>query len=71
MPLIKCNGPWDKTFDCLIEIIYDGRLVVEAFGLRCRKSPPQQRPVRCMYESEEQLAQDGLRFMKSNIAQRT
>ena len=64
------NVRWDETFDTLHEIGYDGFLVIEAFGLLLEKLVPTCKIWRRMYESERQLAADGLAFMKEQVAQR-
>ena len=64
------NVRWAENFDTLKEIGYDGWLVVEAFGLALPELVAATKIWRRMYESEEQLARDALRFMKENVAQR-
>ncbi len=64
------NVRWGETFDTLHEIGYDGPLVIEAFGLSLEKLLPATKIWRRMYQSERQLAADGLRFMKSEVAKR-
>jgi D-psicose/D-tagatose/L-ribulose 3-epimerase len=66
----KGNIRWDETFDTLKEIGYDNLLVIEAFGLALKKLIPATKIWRRMYESERQLAADGLRFMKAEVAKR-
>jgi D-psicose/D-tagatose/L-ribulose 3-epimerase len=61
---------WAETFDTLKEIGYDNLLVIEAFGLSLRKLIPATKIWRRMYENERQLAADGLRFMKAEVAKR-
>ena len=61
---------WDETFDALKEIDYDGLLMIEAFGLALPEIAAATKIWRRMYESEEQLARDGLAFMKSEVAKR-
>jgi D-psicose/D-tagatose/L-ribulose 3-epimerase len=61
------NVRWDETFDALSEIGYDRMLVIEAFGLLLEKLVPTVRIWRRMYNSERQLASDGLRFMKEQV----
>ena len=61
------NVRWDETFDALSEIGYDHLLVIEAFGLLLEKLVPTVRIWRRMYDSERQLASDGLRFMKEQV----
>ena len=64
------NVRWDANFDTLHEIGYDNLLVIEAFGLALEKLVPATKIWRRMYESERQLATDGLAFMKAEAAKR-
>jgi D-psicose/D-tagatose/L-ribulose 3-epimerase len=64
------NVRWGETFDTLFEIGYDGLLVIEAFGLSLEKLLPATKIWRRMYQSERQLAADGLKFMKDEVARR-
>jgi D-psicose/D-tagatose/L-ribulose 3-epimerase len=64
------NVRWDANFDTLKEIGYDNLLVIEAFGLALEKLIPATKIWRRMYESERQLATDGLAFMKAEVAKR-
>jgi len=64
------NVRWDETFDALKAVGYDNLLVIEAFGLALEKLVPATKIWRRMYESEEQLARDGLAFMKAQVAKR-
>ncbi|MFZ5828668.1 MAG: sugar phosphate isomerase/epimerase family protein [Planctomycetota bacterium] len=64
------NVRWRRNFDTLHEIGYDGPMVIEAFGLALEKIVPATKIWRRMYESERQLASDGLKFMKSEVARR-
>jgi D-psicose/D-tagatose/L-ribulose 3-epimerase len=64
------NVRWDETFDALKEIGYNGTLVIEAFGLALEKLVPATKIWRRMYQSERQLAADGLNFMKAEVAKR-
>ena len=61
---------WKATFDALKEVNYNGWLVVEAFGLALPEIAAATKIWRRMYSSEEQLAKDGLAFMKSQVAAR-
>ncbi len=61
---------WDETFDVLKEVGYDGWLMIEAFGLALPELAAATKIWRRMYESEEQLARDGLAFMKEHYAKR-
>jgi D-psicose/D-tagatose/L-ribulose 3-epimerase len=64
------NVRWAETFDTLKEIGYDGRMVVEAFGLALPGLVAATKIWRRMYASEEQLARDALAFMKREWAKR-
>jgi D-psicose/D-tagatose/L-ribulose 3-epimerase len=64
------NVRWKKTFDTLHDVGYDGYLMIEAFGLALPELVAATKIWRRMYESEEQLARDGLAFMKSQVAER-
>lgn len=61
---------WTTTFDELYEIGYDGWMMIEAFGTALPQLAAATKIWRRMYDSEEQLARDGLRFMKSQWAAR-
>ncbi len=61
---------WAETFDALTEIGYDGWLVIEAFGQALPGIAAATKIWRRMYEDEEQLARDGLAFMRSEWAKR-
>ena len=61
---------WDETFNTLKETGYEGWMVVEAFGLALPELVAATKIWRRMYESEEQLAKDALKFMKSEWATR-
>jgi D-psicose/D-tagatose/L-ribulose 3-epimerase len=58
--------PWAATFKTLKETGYDGWMVIEAFGLALPELAAATKIWRRMYSSEEQLARDGLAFMKSH-----
>jgi D-psicose/D-tagatose/L-ribulose 3-epimerase len=64
------NVRWDENFDALREINYDNIMVIEAFGLSLERLIPATKIWRRMYDSEAQLATDGLNFMKSEVAKR-
>lgn len=64
------NVRWTENFDALHEIGYDGLMVVEAFGLALDKLVAATKIWRRMYQSEQQLAGDALRFMKAEVAKR-
>jgi D-psicose/D-tagatose/L-ribulose 3-epimerase len=61
---------WQETFDALKKIKYDGWLTIEAFGLALPSVAAATKIWRKMYVSEEQLASDGLKFMKREVAKR-
>jgi D-psicose/D-tagatose/L-ribulose 3-epimerase len=61
---------WKATFDALKEVNYDGWLMIEAFGLALPEIAAATKIWRKMFSSEEQLAKDGLAFMKSQVASR-
>lgn len=56
---------WKETFDALRRIGYRGSLTIEAFGQGLPELAAATKIWRRMFESEEQLARDGLRFMKA------
>ena len=64
------NVRWDETFDTLKEIGYDNLLVIEAFGMALERLIPATKIWRRMYQGEHQLAADGLKFMKEQVAKR-
>jgi len=64
------NVRWAENFDTLKEVGYDGWLMIEAFGLALPELVAATKIWRRMYQSEEQLARDGLAFMKGQCAQR-
>lgn len=64
------NVRWAENFDTLREIEYDGWLMIEAFGLALPELVAATKIWRRMYESEEQLARDGLAFMKAEHSNR-
>ena len=64
------NIHWDETFDTLKEVNFDNIMVIEAFGLSLERLIPATKIWRRMYESETQLATDGLNFMKSEVVKR-
>jgi D-psicose/D-tagatose/L-ribulose 3-epimerase len=61
---------WDETFDAIKEVGYDGWLMIEAFGLALPELAAATKIWRRMFDSEEQLAKDGLAFMKKEYAKR-
>lgn len=66
----KGNVRWDQNFDTLHEVGYDGWLMIEAFGLALPELAAATKIWRRMFDSEEQLARDGLAFMKAEVAKR-
>jgi len=66
----KGDIKWDETFDTLKEVGYDGWLMIEAFGLALPELAAATKIWRRMYDSEEQLARDGLAFMKTECQKR-
>ena len=63
--------PWAETFDALKSTGYDGWMVLEAFGLALPDLAAATKIWRKMFDSEEQLARDGLKFMKEQVAARS
>jgi D-psicose/D-tagatose/L-ribulose 3-epimerase len=59
---------WDATFAGLREIGYDGWIVIEAFGDALPDLAAATKIWRRTFESEEQLARDGLAFLRSRLA---
>ncbi len=64
------NVRWADNFDALKEAGYDGWMTIEAFGLALPELVAATKIWRRMYDSEEQLARDGLAFMKAEYAKR-
>ena len=64
------NVRWPENFDTLKEVGYEGLMVIEAFGLALEKLIAATKIWRKMYDTETQLATDGLNFMKSEVAKR-
>lgn len=63
------NVNWDKNFTGLSQIKFDGWLVIEAFGLALPELAAATKIWRRMFESELGLAEQGLAFMKSRVAE--
>jgi D-psicose/D-tagatose/L-ribulose 3-epimerase len=59
---------WDTTFKTLKEVKYDGWLMVEAFGLALPDLAAATKIWRRMFPSEEHVAREALRFMKTRWA---
>jgi D-psicose/D-tagatose/L-ribulose 3-epimerase len=57
---------WAETFAALKQTGYDGWMVIEAFGLALPELAAATKIWRRMYQSELQLARDGLAFMKKH-----
>ena len=57
---------WATSFRTLKEVGYDGWMVIEAFGLALPELAAATKIWRRMYDSEEQLAKEGLAFMKKH-----
>lgn len=64
------NVRWAENFDTLKEVGYDGWMMIEAFGLALPELAAATKIWRRMFQSEEQLARDGLAFMRQQVAQR-
>mgnify|MGYP003619626206 FL=1 len=64
------NIPWDETFDALKKTGYDGWFTVEAFGLALPALAAATKIWRRMFDTEEKLAADALKFMKASWAKR-
>jgi D-psicose/D-tagatose/L-ribulose 3-epimerase len=65
------NVRWAENFDTLHAIGYDGWYVIEAFGLALPELAAATKIWRRMFQSEAQLARDGLAFMKFEVAKRS
>jgi D-psicose/D-tagatose/L-ribulose 3-epimerase len=61
---------WRENFDALLEVGYDGWMMVEAFGLALPELAAATKIWRRMYKSEEQLARDAFKFMRDEVAAR-
>ncbi|MGV3483546.1 MAG: sugar phosphate isomerase/epimerase family protein [Planctomycetaceae bacterium] len=61
---------WNKTFDTISGIGYDGWMVIEAFGLALPEIAAATKIWRRMFDDEMTLAKDGLHFMVQNMARR-
>ena len=64
------NVRWKENFDALHAVGYDGWMTIEAFGLALPELAAATKIWRRMFASEEQLARDGLAFMKAQVASR-
>ncbi|MBL8850152.1 MAG: sugar phosphate isomerase/epimerase [Planctomycetaceae bacterium] len=56
---------WDSSFAAIKEANYDGWLMIEAFGLALPEIAAATKIWRRMFPSEEHVAREGLKFMKS------
>jgi D-psicose/D-tagatose/L-ribulose 3-epimerase len=65
------NVRWDENFDAIHSIGYDGWLVIEAFGLALPELAAATKIWRRMFDDELKLAEEGLRFMKAQVAKRS
>ena len=63
------NVAWDDTFATFAEVGYDGWFIIEAFGQAMPDFAAATKIWRPMFESEEQLARDGLAFIKHKYAE--
>jgi len=61
---------WKSNFDALHEVGYEGWLTVEAFGRSLPEIAAATKIWRKMYESEMQLAEDALTFMRAEVSKR-
>jgi len=64
------NMRWAENFDTLRAVGYDGWMMIEAFSSALPELVAATKIWRRMYDSEEQLARDGLAFMKAEVAKR-
>ena len=62
------KSDWKTSFDTLAEVGYAGWLVIEAFGQALPALVAATKIWRRMYDSEEQLARDGLAFERCDVA---
>jgi len=61
---------WAEVFDAVHDVQYDGWMTIEAFGMALPELAAATKIWRRMYETETQLARDGLEFMKMEVAKR-
>ena len=64
------NVRWAENFDTLHAVGYEGWMMIEAIELALPELAAATKIWRRMYESEEQLARDGLAFMRAEVAKR-
>jgi D-psicose/D-tagatose/L-ribulose 3-epimerase len=62
------NVNWEKNFSGIGKIGYDGWLVIEAFGLALPELAAATKIWRRMFDNELKSAEDGLTFMKQQVA---
>ena len=62
------NVRWDENFSALASAGYEGWMVIEAFGLALPELVAATKIWRRMYETEDKLAADGLKFIQENLA---
>lgn len=62
------NVNWERNFTGISNIGYDGWLVIEAFGLALPEIAAATKIWRKMFDTELQLAEQGLAFMKEQVA---
>jgi D-psicose/D-tagatose/L-ribulose 3-epimerase len=62
---------WDDTFDALRDVGYDGWLTVESFGDALPNLAAATKIWRQLFDSQEQVAVEGLAFMKRKVAERS
>lgn len=65
------NIRWEKTFDTILGIGYDGWLVIEAFGMALPELAAATRIWRRMFDNEIDVAKDGLAFMRRQVDMRS
>ena len=61
---------WEATFDALRDIGYDGWLTVESFGNALPNLAAATKIWRPLFDSEEQVAREGLGFMRAEVGRR-
>ncbi len=66
----KGDIKWSEVFDALVEVGYDHWLTIEAFGLALPELAAATKIWRRMFADELQLAEEGLAFVKKNMAAR-
>jgi D-psicose/D-tagatose/L-ribulose 3-epimerase len=62
------NVNWEKNFQGIANIGYDGWMVIEAFGLALPELAAATKIWRRMFDDEFKLAQEGLAFMQAQVA---